>query len=118
MREYGEGSVMVLPFPLEMQFYGMADMLVKLLSLIGAHPGIRGARRLRILPKEDGSIIALEPASYGGAETVGRYSRGRRQRRWILNPFLPDHSLKYRSGALIVLRGDNKKLWKHYSGPM
>lgn len=69
-REYGKGSVMVLPFPLEMQFYGMADMLVKLLSLIGARPGIRGARRLRILPKEDGSIIALNLHPMAVRETV------------------------------------------------
>ena len=97
LREYGEGSVMVLPFPLEMQFYGMADMLVKLLSLIGAHPGIRGARRLRILPKEDGSIIALNLHPMAVRETVSVDTPGGEKTETV---DLEPHSFRIGSGPL------------------
>ena len=55
----GEGQCLVLPFALEMSFWGLAEAVQKLLEVLGVRPHIRGARMLRVIPKADGHVIVM-----------------------------------------------------------
>lgn len=56
---YGQGHCLVLPFVLEMSFWGLAEAVQSLLEALSVQPQIRGARMLRVIPKEDGHAIVM-----------------------------------------------------------
>lgn len=57
--QYGMGQVLILPFPLEMLFHGMAEAVRSLLEITGVYPSVTGAKKLRIIPKQCGKYVAL-----------------------------------------------------------
>ncbi len=59
LAECGEGRCLVLPFGMEMSFWGLAEAVRRLLETLQVQPGIRGARMLRVIPKADGHVIVM-----------------------------------------------------------
>ena len=55
------GELLLLPFSLEPTFYSQAEAVKLLLGKIGVKPYISGAKRLRIIPKQNGKAVALNP---------------------------------------------------------
>ena len=53
------GEVLVIPFPLEMMFGGMAEAVKGLLGRMEVYPVVERAGRLRVIPKENGNYIIL-----------------------------------------------------------
>lgn len=55
----GEGQCLILPFALEMSFWGLAEAVQKLLESISVQPHIQGAKMLRVIPKAGGYVIVM-----------------------------------------------------------
>lgn len=66
----GQGELLLLPFSLEPTFYSQAEAVKLLLGKIGVKPYIFGAKRLRIIPKQNGKAVALNPNPVAAAEEV------------------------------------------------
>lgn len=56
---YGKGRALILPFAIELIFRGMAEFLQDLLSCEQILPTVKGAFRIRAIPKADGNYILL-----------------------------------------------------------
>lgn len=53
------GRALVLPFELEMLFFDMERLLTELLAILDIAPVVRGARYLRVFPKQNGASVVL-----------------------------------------------------------
>lgn len=65
----GRGKVLLLPFTAEIAFYSQAEGLRKLLEKAEVFPYLKNLKRLRVIPKADGSAVALNPHPVKTTET-------------------------------------------------
>ncbi|HHY83402.1 MAG TPA: hypothetical protein GX505_12120 [Clostridiales bacterium] len=56
---YGKGTVLVLPFRIDMKFYSMTECIRKLLDRIAVKPFVEGNRLLGVIPKKSSRNIIL-----------------------------------------------------------
>ena len=63
----GTASASILPGT---HIYSQAEAVKLLLGKIGVKPYISGAKRLRIIPKQNGKAVALNPNPVAAAEEV------------------------------------------------
>lgn len=55
----GRGEILILPFALEMQFYGLANLVKMLLAEVQAVPIVKCAGKLRVIPKKSDNNIVM-----------------------------------------------------------
>lgn len=86
---YGQGRCLVLPFVLEMSFWGLAEAVQNLLAALEVQPQIRGAKMLRVIPKEDGHVIVMNLHPVEVTEEITLVTEGGERR---IAPKLEPHS--------------------------
>jgi hypothetical protein len=70
MITHGKGRALLIPFTVENLFAVMAELMEKLLGMMGILPFIRGAQMLRVIPKASGHAVVLNLHPVAVTETV------------------------------------------------
>lgn len=70
-------KVLIMPFPLEMIFWQLGEMVLDFLRLLAIKPLVEGARLLRVFPKSDGSALVfnLHPQSITETVTIFQHTQ-------------------------------------------